>query len=152
MKNYFRLFLVCSCCFHLLAFSLFFRVIQEPTDDVFRKKDSGTIDRELSDEEFLDYDIFESVLAPFMDTAIIESMWQTDSLSLKKWSAFSPPDSQIFNTGWYQNAHERSLDMQKLLEKYRHSPGVDSLLAQIEFLRQALQQQILEHFDAHLKR
>lgn len=149
LKHSFQLFLFYSLFIHTLVFSSFFRAIKSEADDFSRDFSFDTLDSELEEYEFMDQDFFESVLSPYMDSAVIDSLWQADSMYVKEWAALSNSLQNILDPGWYNSVQERSRALHDLLEKYRGSPLMDSLFAQSEFLRDALLKQIQENLKKY---
>lgn len=149
LKHSFHLFLFYSLFIHTLVFSSFFRAIKSEADDFSRDFSFDTLDSELEEYEFIDQDFFESVLSPYMDSAMIDSLWQADSMYVKEWAALSNSLQNILDPGWYNSVQERSRALHELLEKYRGSPLMDSLFAQSEFLRDALLKQIQENLKKY---
>ena len=150
LEKYFNISLIGSLLIHALVFSSFIRVIREPAEEFSREIPSDSTDSAFTYEEYIDYELFETMLAPYMDSTVIESLWQTDSLSIKKWSSYTKFQQPEFDPAWYDNIYERSRELHDLLEKFRQQPDIDSLLAQSEFLRESLMKQILEHLDESL--
>ncbi len=150
LEKYFNISLVGSLLIHALVFSSFIRVIKEPAEEFTREIPSDSADSAFTYEEYVDYELFESMLAPYMDSTVIESLWQTDSLSIKKWSPYTESKPPEFDPAWYDNIYERSRELRDLLEKYRQRPDMDSLLAQSEFLRESVMKQILKHLNDSL--
>ena len=149
LKHSFHLFLFYSFLIHTLVFSSFFRTIKSESEDFNRDFSFDTLDSELEEYEFMDQNFFVSVLSPYMDSAVIDSLWQADSMYVKEWAALSNSLQNILDPGWYNSVQERSRALHDLLEKYIGSSLMDSLFAQSEFLRDALLKQIHQNLKKY---